>query len=203
MDAEALERWFAEVKRFLEEGYLQHTDPIRQSGFGGGPERWRAERGPILEAIDRDGDLLDVGCANGYLLECLVAWAKEQGRALVPYGVDFSERFVELARKRHPANASNFWVANSWDWTPPRRFPFVYALLDSVPTDLMASYATRLLDWAVERGGRLIVGHYGSRHRRKEPVDVAAILESVGLMVSGTATGGDPATTRFAWSDRR
>jgi SAM-dependent methyltransferase len=202
MDPEALERWFAEVKRVLEEGYLQDADPIRQSGFGSGPERWRAERGPILEAIDRDGDLLDVGCANGYLLACLFAWAKDQGRALVPYGVDFSERFVELARQRHPAHTSHFWVANAWDWTPPRRFRFVYALLDSVPADLMVAYATRLLDRAVERGGRLIVGHYGSRHRREEPIDVAAILESAGLKVSGTATGGNPVITRFAWTDR-
>ena len=203
MDPEALERWFAEVKRVLEEGYLQHTDPIKQSGFGGGPARWRAERGPILEAIDRDGDLLDVGCANGYLLECLVAWAKERGRALVPYGVDFSERFVELTRERHPAHASHFWVANAWDWTPPRRFRFVYALLDSVPAELMGAYATRLIDRAVERGGRLIVGHYGSRHRQEQPIEVKAILESARLKVSGTATGGDPATTRFAWTDRR
>lgn len=50
----------------LEAAYLKEDDRIRQSGFSGGAERWRAERGPILDAIDTDGDLLDVGCANGY-----------------------------------------------------------------------------------------------------------------------------------------
>jgi hypothetical protein len=30
------------------DAYLGHSDPIRQSGFGGCAERWRAEREPIL-----------------------------------------------------------------------------------------------------------------------------------------------------------
>jgi len=202
MEREALDRWFTDTRRVLEEGYLRHDDPIRQSGFGGGPERWRSERGPILEAIDRDADLLDVGCANGYLLECLVAWARERGHAIIPYGVDFSEKFVELARRRMPAYASHFWVANAWDWTPPRRFRFVYALLDSVPTELMGEYARRLFDRYVEPGGRMIAGHYGSRHRNEAPIDVAPLLTSASLHVSGTAAGGDPVITRFAWTDR-
>ena len=63
-------------QRALEDAYLRSDDPIRQSGFGGGAERWRAERSPILEAVDGDGDLLDIGCANGYLAECLVEWAR-------------------------------------------------------------------------------------------------------------------------------
>jgi hypothetical protein len=64
---------FLNRARSLEASYLQTDDPIRQSGFGGGSERWRAERSPILNAIESDGDMLDIGCANGYLLECLVA----------------------------------------------------------------------------------------------------------------------------------
>ena len=57
---------FLDQVRFLEEANLAETDPILQSGFHGGPERWRSERGPILRALDRDGDLLDVaGSAVG------------------------------------------------------------------------------------------------------------------------------------------
>jgi hypothetical protein len=52
----------------LEATYLHESDPMRQSGFSGGAERWRAERAPILQAIPTGGDLLDIGCANGYLL---------------------------------------------------------------------------------------------------------------------------------------
>ena len=60
----------------LEAAYLKEDDPIRQSGFRRGADRWRAERGPILDAIETDEDLLDIGCANGYLLERLVKWGR-------------------------------------------------------------------------------------------------------------------------------
>jgi hypothetical protein len=53
----------------LESSYLASSDPILQSGFGGGPERWRAERSPLLDAVNTNGTFLDVGCANGFLLE--------------------------------------------------------------------------------------------------------------------------------------
>ncbi|MFQ6033540.1 MAG: hypothetical protein ACE5KR_01630 [Candidatus Bipolaricaulia bacterium] len=73
---------FLQRLKALEAAYPAEDGPIRQSGFSSGPERWRAEREPILEAIGRDGGLLDVGCANGFLLECLVQWAGERGIVL-------------------------------------------------------------------------------------------------------------------------
>jgi hypothetical protein len=72
----------------LEAAYLRESDPIRQSGFHGGPARWRGERSPILRAIPRSGTLLDVGCANGYLLESLMSWGSESGLTPTPYGVE-------------------------------------------------------------------------------------------------------------------
>lgn len=74
----------------LEKAYLHSSDPAEQSGFYGRPERWRAEREPILEAISADGELLDTSCANGYLLECLVAWGRERGVSLIPVMARFS-----------------------------------------------------------------------------------------------------------------
>ncbi|MEX0763425.1 MAG: class I SAM-dependent methyltransferase [Dehalococcoidia bacterium] len=185
-----------------EASYLSHSDPIRQSGFSGGPERWRAERGPILEAIDGDGDLLDVGCANGYLLECLLAWAEEQGRPLVPYGVDINPGIIEEARRRLPIFAHHFWVANAWEWMPPRQFTYVYALHDSVPATFLEEYVRRLLNRAVEPGGRLIVGAYGNRSRNEPPLPVADTLRDYGCKVTGSATGGEPPVTSFAWVDK-
>ena len=117
----------------LEEAYLRNSDPIEQSGFYGGPERWRAEREPILDAVESDGDFLDAGCANGYLLECLVAWGRERGFSLIPYGLDQGARLIELARRLRPHLADHFFVGTAWDWSPPPRFRYAYTLLDHVP----------------------------------------------------------------------
>lgn len=185
----------------LERSYLKETDPIRASGFGGGPERWRAEREPLLEGVGHDGDILDVGCANGYLLECVVEWGRERGLELVPHGVDRSEALIELARERLPGFADNLHVGNSWTWVAPRRYDFVYAIYDCVPEDYLADYVRHLLASAVADGGRLILGAYGSRSRELDPFDVAGFLRSEGYAVSGESTGGSPVIARFAWVD--
>ena len=90
---------FLQKLREVEDAYLATDDPIRQSGFLGGEARWREERELILDAVDRDADFLDIGCANGYLLQCLVQWARERGITLTPYGVDIGPRLVELAKQ--------------------------------------------------------------------------------------------------------
>lgn len=201
-EKEGLPQEFVERLRALEPAYLQSDDPIRQSGFGGGAIRWRQEREPILDAITAAGDLLDIGCANGYLLECLCDWAKDRGIALTPYGVDLGEGLIALARERFPEYAGSFFVANAWDWEPPRRFRYVYTLYDCVPESFLAEYVRRLLDRVAAPGGRLTVGAYGSRSRQILPLDVGTFLTEAGFTVSGQSQGGDPLMTRFAWIDK-
>ena len=196
-----LPREFVEKLRTLEASYLAEEDPIRQSGFGGGPVRWRAEREPLLDAVESDGDFLDVGSASGYLLECLVAWGRERGVNLVPYGLDIGEQLIELAKLRLPQYASNFFVGNAWNWDPPRPFRYVYTLHDCVPPDCLDSYIRRLLAEFVEPGGRLIVGSYGSKSRGVPPFDVPALMASIGLSVAGTAMGGFAPVPSFTWVD--
>ena len=185
--------------RELEEHYLVHDDPIRQSGFSGGEERWKKERGIILDAVDRDGSFLDIGCANGYLLECLIEWAKQKDVVLTPYGVDLGARLIELAKQRFPKYASHFWAANAWDWHPPRKFDYVYALHDCVPEDYLIPWVRRLLAHYVEPGGTLIVGAYVGRSENRPPRDIAGELRAHGFPVSGSAYGGDPPVTTIAW----
>ena len=186
----------------LEDAYLSHDDPIRQSGFGGGAERWRAERGPIVEAVTGDGDFIDIGCANGYLAECLVVWAGERGIRLTPHGIDLGPRLIAEAKRRLLQFAANFHVANGWDWRPDRRFRYVYTLSDCVPQEMLREYAGRLLDRLVEPGGRLIVGSYGSRSRATPALPIGETLASYGYAVAGQTTGGQPPVTAFAWIDR-
>lgn len=188
--------------RGLEQSYLEKSDPIEQSGFGGGPGRWRTERGAILDAIDHDGDLLDVGCANGFLLECLVSWAREQGIKLTPYGVDIAPRLIELARSRLTQYEDHFWVANAWDWTPPRQFDYVYALYDCAPTKFLPEYLRRLYERAVVPGGRLILGAYGSQSENEPAFDVKPAIAQAGFDVSGETTRGELPIVRFAWVDK-
>ncbi len=188
--------------RRLEQTYLASEDPMRQSGFGGGADRWRREREPILEAIQQDGDLLDACCANGYLLECLVNWGRERRLELTPFGVDQGRGLIRLARRRMPQFAEHFCVANVWAWLPPRRYRYVYALWDCVPREYLAELVRRLLERYVAQRGRLILGAYGSCSRKEQPFDVEAFLRSTGHRVSGTARGGDSRVAHFAWMDR-
>lgn len=192
---------FIESLKELERAYLTHDDPIRRSGFSGGAERWRAEREPILEAIGGDGSLIDIGCANGYLLESLIRWAAERGVSLDPHGLDFGRRLVEEARRRLPHHAGNLHIGNAWDWDPPRRYRYVYMLYDCVPESHLARMVARLLDDFAESGGTVIVGAYGSRSDATAPFDIAGFLAAEGFPVAGRAFGGDPVVTAFAWVD--
>jgi hypothetical protein len=191
---------FLDRLRELEASYLRETDPIRQSGFGGGHERWRAERELILDAVPEDGDFLDVGCANGYLLECLVAWGRQRHVRLTPYGVDVGAQLIALAKRRLSQYAAHFWVANAWEWTPPRRFRYVYSLYDCVPDDLLPEYIRRLVTWYVEPGGMLIMGAYGSNSKQEAARDMAKDIATAGLRVAGSSSRGTLPVARVAWT---
>jgi SAM-dependent methyltransferase len=186
----------------LERSYLAESDPIRQSGFGGGPARWRAEREPLLEGVDSAGEFLDIGCANGYLLECLMIWGDARGLTITPHGLDRSAALIELAKSRLPEYASGFHVGCAWEWIPDRRYRYVYSLHDCVPPSYLEEYVAHLLARAVAPGGRLILGAYGSRSRRAMPFDLRLFLESAGYRVAGFSTGGDPPVSLFTWVDK-
>jgi SAM-dependent methyltransferase len=191
---------FIEEMAWLQDIYLTSDDPIVQSGFSGGRERWVVERSPIVHAIDRDGDFLDVGCANGLLLEDMVAWAAATGHHIVPHGIDIGPGLIELARKRLPDFAANLVVADAWAWQPNRTWDYVFSLVDLGPDDLACDWLMRLAGW-VAPGGRLIIGSYGSRSRGVEPVDVAGLFETCGYDATGEALAGEPPISRFAWTD--
>jgi SAM-dependent methyltransferase len=199
MPRHALPPAFLSRLRDLEASYLKEADPIRQSGFSGGAKRWRAEREAILEPVSADGEILDVGCANGYLLECLVRWAGDRGLELTPYGLDHSDRLIELARQRLPQYADHFYVGNAWNWRPPARYRYVYSLHDCVPDEFLAPYVERLLRRVVAPGGLLILGAYGSRSRGAEPLDLTKRLTALGHVPLGRIDVGEPPISRFVW----
>ena len=192
--------------RILEDAYLSYDDPIQQSGFSGGPERWLAERSPLLDAIVGDGDFLDLGCANGYLLDSVVGWALERGLALKPHGVDLNARLLMDAMRRFPGENHRFWVANVWNWLPPKRFRWIYAIWDLVPVAFLPNLALHLLDHAVTEDGSLIFGAYGSKSDNTPSFDIAKLLRDQGCKIAGESQGGElpggGPVTRFAWLRR-
>jgi SAM-dependent methyltransferase len=161
MNEEELMHWFDNVRNVLETAYTSHTEPWQQSGKSGPEESWVALRKPIADCVDRSGSFLDIGCANGYLLECVLRWTAQRGLEIDPYGLDFSACLLELAKKRLPQYAGHLYLGNAFDWEPPRKFDFVRTELVYVPGEYERQFIERLLDRFVASGGKLLVANYG------------------------------------------
>ncbi|RPI86771.1 MAG: class I SAM-dependent methyltransferase [Chloroflexi bacterium] len=160
MNETELESWFANTQIILETAYIQHEEPWRQSGMSGPEERWISLRKPVADCIDHSGSFLDIGCANGYLLECILRWTTERGLQIEPYGLDISLKLLELAKKRFPQYADHFFRGNAFYWNPPHRFNFVRTELVYVPGDYERMYIGRLLEKFLKPGGKLLIANY-------------------------------------------
>jgi SAM-dependent methyltransferase len=180
--------YYADNLRTLERSYLRGQTPQEGSGFGGDAREWRQARHHLTEAIPADGTFLDVGCANGLLMESVAAWCAERGLAVEPYGVDLAPGLVELARRRLPRWADRIWLGNAIDWIPPGglRFDYVHVLLDCVPpgrhADLIGHHLARTVR---PEAGRLLVSQYGAG------VGAAPRLRALGYTSGGQTGGGE------------
>jgi SAM-dependent methyltransferase len=174
---EALERgqideqgWHEAVAATVVPAYLAGQTPWEQSGKSGDRASWERGRRPIMVAIDHDGTFLDIGCANGFLMECVREWGTEEGRDVEPYGLEISPELASLARRRLPRWAERIFVGNAASWVPTRRFDYVRTGLDYVPPTRRRELVEHLLANAVAPGGRLIVGVFNEEkdERRTE-----------------------------------
>jgi len=183
------EAWHERVLGIVEPAYLAAPTPQGQSGHSGDAAGWEHARRLLLDAVpDEPGeavDVLDIGCANGHLMESLAAWAAADGRVLEPYGVEISARLAELARSRLPHWADRIWTGNAMMWAPPRRFAVVRTGLDYVPPRRREELVDRLLTEAVAPGGRLVVGVF---NEEKGSDTVADLLGAWGHHVAGSAS---------------
>jgi SAM-dependent methyltransferase len=192
--------WFAAMQALITPAYLAAGTPRGQSGHSGDPARWRAARELVCDALDRDGSFLDVGCANGHLMESVRGWAAERGHAIEPFGLDIAPELAALARRRLPRWRDRIWLGNALDWCPPRAFTLVRTGLDCVPPARRGDMLRHLLAEAVEH--RLIVGP------ATEEVDGGEILPALaalGFSSPGIAERAydDPRLVRrVAWVDQ-
>ena len=198
--------WYSAMRALLEPSYLAATDPAAQSGKGGGLSAWELARRPIAAAIDRDGTFLDIGCANGLLMESVVSWAAAAGYRIEPYGLDLSPALVRLARRRLPHWADRMWAGNVMTWRPPRVFDFVRTELVYVPPGREPDLVHRLLTRVVAPGGRLVVCSYGSSSGAAPRVQsLEDLLTNWAFAVAGHAEATAPSgvtITRVVWIDR-
>ena len=172
--------WHARTTALIEGAYLSAETPQGQSGHSGDDERWEQARRLVLDACDRPGSFLDVGCANGLLMESVARWSEG---ALEPYGVEISASLADLARRRCPQWANRIWTANAGVWRPPRRFTYVRTGLDYVPARQVAKYVAHLLSF-LEPGGRLVVG---TVNEETDVAETADRLRGWGFEVAGTS----------------
>lgn len=162
VEAEALEGWYEEYRKLIEGAYLDGQTPWQQSGKSGNFEEWTRLRIPISECVEQSGTFLDVGCANGFLLECLLAWTRLKGIEITLYGLDMSAPLIELAKARLPQYREHLFVGNALDWHPPMRFDYVRASIEYVPLNMRRDFLRRLQDEFVSEHGTLLIAQYRS-----------------------------------------
>lgn len=183
--------FFDGVKSLLETPYLAGVTPWNQSGFSGTEARWNQLRRPVADCVDRSGTFLDIGCANGYLMECVERWTAERGLRVEAHGLDISEELVKLAQQRLPHKANLLHIGNAWDWTPPHRYDIVNTDLCYVPADLRGSYVKRLLDLFVAEDGLLLISEYRPTKEADDPRWATDTLTEWGHNIVRTASGHD------------
>ena len=208
------DEYYERIRALLEDAYVSADE--RGDVFGGSGSKgedmtsWEAKRRVIASAFDREGSWLDVGCANGLLMETLTAWVAESGYRIEPYGLELSERIAERARKRLPHWATRIWTGNVMKFEPPIRFDYVTALADLVPIQSRGALVMRLARRYLKAGGRLILSCYrpGGFLIGKpalEAESASEILRAEGFEPVGEAEVRDPVTgapkVRVAWVD--
>lgn len=193
---EELEQWCEQVKADTEAAYLSYgaDEPWKQSGMSGPEQRWKALRKPVADAVEHSGSFLDIGCANGYLLESVIEWTKERGIAIDPHGLDISEKLIGLAKERLPAYADHFYVGNAFAWIPERRFDYVATMLDIAPEKYEEEYIHFLLEHHVAPQGKLLLLKTGAY---EEPeVWLHERLGRYGIIHGRILNGYDPFNNR-------
>ena len=161
--------------------YLSTDNPRAQSGHGGDEFHYTFAHLPIMEAIYKNGTFLDIGCANGYLMEMLYKWGNAIGFDLQMYGVEISEGLLELAKNRLPQWHDRFYLGNAFYWKPEHKFDYIIECAE-IPEDDKRNYYEHLMENYLVDGGRMIIRPYWYKN---EDLNEKRIVEYIGMSPTG------------------
>jgi SAM-dependent methyltransferase len=167
--------WFDAMSALVTPAYLAAQTPWAGSGKSGSAKDWDYSRSHIAHAIDRSGSFLDVGCANGYMLECLPRWTSH---ALDRFGLDISPPLVDRARQRLPQLADHLFDGNALSWQSERRFDFIRMNFEYVPVRRRRQLFENLLSQA----DRVIVGVFNEHFDERT---IEAMVRGWGYRIAG------------------
>lgn len=189
------EQWHREWQAIVVPRYLAAETPWSQSGKSGSAEDWEWSRSLVADAVDGDGSFLDVGCASGYLMECLSRWTAFE---VEPYGLEIAPELAALARSRLPQWADRIFVGNALTWEAPREFTYVRTGLEYVPEGRRRELVELLLGIC----RRLLVGVFNEHESERTTEDA---LLSWGFAIAGRSvrpSHGKPGMEyRVLWID--
>lgn len=136
-------------------------------------EWWKTHRAFIVHALHRSGSILDIGCANGFLLKSLMQWSSH---TLVPYGLDALASCIREARELLPDYQDNF-VCHRIQEIETLSTTGLPAKFDIIYWHVWDNWYFRterewmILDevWKlVDQGGRLILGFYDANRVKNQ-----------------------------------
>jgi len=148
---------------------------------------WESRRKFISQAINKSGTILDIGCANGFLLKCLQKWSVYK---LIPYGIDNNEKRIEQAKDLFPLHSNNFIVTRMpnleifFKMRFPAKFDFIYwNIWDPWNFENQKEIESfKLAFKMVSSGGRLILGFYQSDKNKEKRIRK---IKKLGFKFSG------------------
>jgi SAM-dependent methyltransferase len=172
--------WHEASSALVVPAYLAAETPQGGSGSSRDAAGWERARSLLADAVSAGQTFLDVGCANGLLMESMAEWA-----GIDPYGVDISPELAALARRRLPQWADRIWIGNAVEWVPPRRFDVVRTGLDYVPRPNRRTYLEHLLSYA----SRVIVGVF---NEEREDRALEREIQAWGFALAGRSERSHP-----------
>ncbi|MFW5720338.1 MAG: hypothetical protein ACOCXT_04905 [Candidatus Dojkabacteria bacterium] len=133
--------------------------------YGVGYEEWEAGRIFIASEIDKDGTILDIGCANGLLLVCLEAWS---GKSLDKYGIDTNGDLIIQGKEFFPDLKNNLKIAElrSIKWIEELGLPATYDYIfwniwdNFVISEEVLDGIEEIITTRIKPGGKLLLGFY-------------------------------------------